>query len=171
MTALFQPISTDLELFDAMCDVLRAERCPMAKELSQLIGSEKPNTKNEIRGSIFLIPFDKRFKIVAINPDLSDSEDDLPIEYISFIGDEFIIKMSDLLTRFKEYRTQQNTYDGGTQIFFYPIPKHFGFSAIDLWTQTDEVEIEHIHKLTFNRVTFMFGDNLRLGRDGYSMKR
>lgn len=79
--------------------------------------------------------------------------------------------MSDILKRFPVYRTQRNIYDGGTQIFFYPVSTEYEFSALDFWVRNEPEEIKDVNELTFHSVTFKFGDQLHLARDGYYMKR
>ena len=162
---------SDLEWFDAICDFLKGDKHPTTHQLTELIGSEKPNPSNEIRGSKFLIPYDKRFVFAYINPNLSKNDTDKPIEYFAASGKAFSLKMSDLLLRFPEHKTQRNTYDGGTQIFFYPVPDEYEFSALSFDIDKEPEEIENIVSLIFDGVTFEFGDRLILGRDGYHMRR
>jgi hypothetical protein len=164
-------LKNDLEWFDSFCEVLKKERKIKTKELAQLIGSEKPNPNNEIRGSRFLIPFDKRFKSASINPILSENEGDRPLDYLSFYGEKFQLKMSDIIKRFADYRVQINIYDDGSQIFFYPVPKEYEFSAIAFKIEEEPDAIKNIDDLIFNSVSFHFGDKLSLQRDGYCMQR
>jgi len=164
----------DIEWFDAMCNILRRDQTPTTKKLSEFLGVEKPNPKHEIRGSKFIDPFDNRFDRVAINPILSNNEIDNPIDYISFSSfheKKLKLKSSDIISRFPFYRTQLNTYDGGTQFFFYPVPEYFEFTALDFWTEKESEEIKNPLDLIFNGVAFGFGNKLTLGRDGYNMKR
>jgi hypothetical protein len=162
---------SDLEWFTAICDFLKRDKHPLTHQLTKLIGSEKPNPKDQIRGSKFLIPYDKRFVFACINPNLSQNDTDEPIDYFAVGGKDFSLKMSDLLIRFAEYRIQRNTYDGGTQIFFYPVPNEYEFSALSFDIDKEPEEIEKITSVVFHGVTFKFGDNLLLGRDGYHMRR
>ncbi|MCX2682069.1 hypothetical protein OOZ15_19120 [Galbibacter sp. EGI 63066] len=162
---------TDLEWFDTICDILKKENNPTTHRLTDIIGTEKPNPNNEIRGSKFLDTYDKRFKGACINPSLSIDDPDHPIDYLGFWGDTFKITIGDISARFKDYKTQINTYDGGTQIFFYPVPKDFEFTAIDCWTNKNEDEIDNLADLQVGGVTFRFGDNLVQGRDGFGMRR
>ena len=161
----------DLEWFDAMCALLKKEEKPSTNQLSEILGVEKPNPTGEIRGSKFIEPFDKRFKWICINPDLSNNEADKPIEYLALGGEDFALKNSDIIKRFPNYKTQINTYDGGTQFFFYPIPEIYEFTALDFWTRKESHELGNTSDLTFNSVTFMFGDRLTKGRTGYAVKR
>jgi hypothetical protein len=137
----------------------------------QIIGTEDPNVRREVRGSKFLIPFDSRFKWAAINPDLAANDPDKPLEHLAMAGANFNLKMTDIVNRFPNYRTRRNTYDGGTQIFFYPIPSKYEFSAIDFWIKQEPEDIGNIEELIFHRVGFQFGDNLGLARDGFHLKR
>lgn len=161
----------DLEWFDTICDVLKRDKQPTTKYLTELIGIEKPNPNNEIRGSKFLTPFDKRFIWACINPNLTLADSDKPIDYFALGGKDFKLSMSDLVTRFPEYRTQINIYDGGTQIFFYPIPYEYEFSALSFDINKEPEEIESMMSLIFHSVHFKFGDNMLLARDGYHMRR
>jgi hypothetical protein len=161
----------DLEWFDALCDLLTKEKHPTTFELMQILGSEDLNVSKEARGSKFLIPFDSRFKWAAINPDLAVNDPDKPLEYLAVAGANFNLKMADIASRFPNYRTQRNTYDGGTQIFFYPVPSKYEFSAIDYWIKKEPEEVENIEDLIFHGVAFKFGENLILGRDGFNLKR
>jgi hypothetical protein len=52
---------TDLNWFDSICDILEKEARPTTHRLEAIIGTERPNPKNEIRGSKFLETYDKRF--------------------------------------------------------------------------------------------------------------
>jgi hypothetical protein len=162
---------SDLEWFDTICDVLKRDKHPTTQYLTELIGTEKPNPNNEIRGSKFLTPFDKRFVWACINPNLTLTDTDKLIEYFALGGKDFKLPMSDLLKRFPEYRTQRNTYDGGTQIFFYPIPYEYEFSALSIDIDKEPEEIESMMSLIFHSVHFKFGNNMLLGRDGYHMGR
>ena len=111
------------------------------------------------------------FVFACINPKLSENDTDKLIEYFAVGGKDFSLKMSDLLLRFPEYGTQRNTYDDGTQIFFYPVPDEYEFSAVSFDIDKEPEEIESIMSLIFHSVDFKFGDNLLLGRDGYHLRR
>lgn len=161
----------DLDWFDCICDVLRKGANPTTRTLESIIGTEKPNPKGEIRGSKFLDTFDKRFRGACINPNLTNDLTDQSLEYLGFWGDTFEIKIGDIQKRFNNYETVLNTYDGGTQIFFYPVSDVFEFTAIDCWTDKDESEIPNLLDIAVHNVTFNFGTHLVKGRDGYSMKR
>ena len=162
---------SDLEWFDKMCNILEKNNCPTTHELTQAIGVEDSRFSKENRGSKFLVPFDKRFKIACINPDITKNDVDRPVDYLSFGGTDFNLKMTDLLQRFPNYRTQSNFYDRGTQIFFYPLQKQFEFAALSFSIDTELENIEDINLITFNHVTFLFGDNVVVGRDGYHLRR
>ena len=108
--------------------------------------------------------------VSSYNPILSINDSDKPLEVIGFWGDTFRLKIEDIAKRFTTYRIQSNIYDGGTQIFFYPVPAEYGFSAISCDTQKESNEIENILNEEVNRVAFEFGENLILFRDGYHMK-
>jgi hypothetical protein len=162
---------SDLEWFDTICAILRKENKITVNQITALIGTDKPNPINEVRGSRSLVPFDKRFNWASINPDLSNQENDRPIDYLSLGGSEFKLRMPDIADRFADYKMQSNIYDGGTQIFFYPVASEYEFSAIDFWTGKELEEITNSNDLLFNSLTFKFGNMLSLGRDGYHLKR
>jgi hypothetical protein len=162
---------SDIEWFDAICAILKKENQLTVNQIIPLIGTDKPNPNNEVRGSRALIPFDKRFTWASINPILSNQENDKPINYLSFGGNDFKLRMSDIANRFANYKIQQNIYDGGTQIFFYPVASEYEFSGIDFYTDKELATITDINNLIFNSVTFNFGNTLSLLRDGYHLKR
>ena len=162
---------SDLGWFDKMCSILQKNICPATQELAQAIGTEDSRFSKENRGSKFLIPFDKRFKTACINPDITNSEVDRPIDYLSFGGIDFTLKMVDVLQRFPDYKIQSNIYDGGEQIFFYPVPKQFEFTALSFNIDGALGSDGDIVLSNFHHVVFHFGDNLVLGRDGYHMRR
>ena len=161
----------NLAWFDSICDILKRYNLPSTHQLEQFIGIEKPNPDKQIRGSKFLIPFDKRFVWACINPDLLPTDTDKPIDYFAIAGKDFSLKMSDILDRFPDYKTKRNTYDGGTQIFFYPLSNEFEFSGFSFDIQEEPEDIEDIKSLMFHSVTFKFGDKLIEARDGYSLRR
>jgi hypothetical protein len=162
---------SDLDWFDKMCSILEKSICPTTQELAQAIGTEDSGLSKENRGSKFLIPFDKRFKTACINPDITNGDVDRPIDYLSFGGTDFNLKMVDILQRFPNYKTQSNIYDGGTQIFFYPLPKQFEFAALSFHIDSELENIGDINSLNFQHLAFHFGDNVVLGRDGYHVRR
>jgi hypothetical protein len=161
----------DLAWFDNFCDLLKRDKFPSTHQLGQLIGVEKPNPDKEIRGSKFLIPFDKRFVWACINPDLLTTDTDKPIDYFAIAGKDFSLKMSDILDRFPDYKTKRNIYDGGSQIFFYPLSNEFEFSGLSFDITEEPEDIIDIKSLVFHSVTFKFGNKLVEGRDGYSLRR
>ncbi len=120
---------------------------------------------------MFLIPFDKRFDGSAINPIIGDTDIDKQLDYLSFWGKKFNLRISDIVNRFSNYRTQINIYDGGTQIFFYPIPDSYSFTAISFHTDKEFDEIINPLDLNVHSVTFLFGDKLLKGNIGYTMSR
>jgi hypothetical protein len=103
-----QPISlrneletkNDLEWFDTICDILKKDNRPTTNQLTDLIGYDKPNPNREVRGSRFLIPYDKRFTWACINPNLIKDATDSQIEYVAFGGELFALKMLDITKRF-----------------------------------------------------------------------
>ena len=162
---------SDLEWFDRICDILKKDSKPTTSGLIDIIGTEKPNPNNQVRGSKFLDSYDKRFNGASINPDLKDDEADQPLSHLGFWGENFRIKIGDIVERFKTFNLQSNMYDGGTQIFFYPVPEEYEFTAISFWTELAINSIDDIFNIEVNDVTFKFGDKLVLLRDGYTMKK
>jgi len=162
---------SDLEWFDTLCDILKKDNSPTTFSLTQLIGEEAPNPANQERYSKLLIPFDKRFKWAWISPDLADTDVDKPLDSLSFGGTDFCLKMTDLTQRFSDFKTERNVYDGGTQIFFYPVAEEYEFSAIEFRTDTDVEDINDFLALEFHTVTFQFGNKIFLTRAGFYMTR
>lgn len=161
----------DIDWFDTMCKILAKDKCPTTNQLTQVIGIEDSRFSKENRGSKFLVPFDKRFKTACINPDLSEDDTDKPLDYLSFGGVDFNLKMADIIQRFPDYKTQRNIYDGGTQIFFYPLVKIFEFSALSFSVEKEPEDIDDVNSLIFHHVTFQFGESVIVGCDGYHVKR
>lgn len=170
MTKIELETLSDLEWFDAICTILRTENRPTTRQLIELIGIEDTSKDRNSRGSKFLIPFDRRFKTASVNPDLLPAEPDKPIEFISVGGSGFLLMITDVLTRFPNYRIQRNTFDGGTQLFFHPVPDMYEFSAISFHSDRELDELNDNSTLQFHGISFHFGKNLILGRDGYHMK-
>jgi len=162
---------TDLEWFDSICEILKKENNPTTHRLTEIIGTERPNPKNVIRGSKFLDTYDKRFKGACISPTIAIEDSDRPLDYLGFWGNSFKIMIGDIAKRFTIYSTISNIYDGGTQIFFYPVPDEFEFTAIECWTEKEKDEIKDLTNMFVDGVTFKFGTRLVQGLDGYGMKR
>lgn len=161
----------EVEWFDSICDILRKKNNPTTHRLTDIVGIERPNLIHETRGSKFLDPYDKRFRGAFVNPIIATLDTDQPLDYLGFSGNSFRIKIGEITKRFANYRTVSNTYDGGTQFFFYPVAAEFAFTAIECWTEKEESEIENFAELNIKDLTFMFGDTLVRGRDGYRMRR
>jgi len=160
--------NSDLDWFDCFCDILKKENKPTVFFLIQVIGNENPDIKKENRGSKFLIPFDERFKTAAINPDL-DSAKDAEVEYFAIGGHAFEISIKELKTRFNLFSIESNIYDGGTQLFFYPIPEAYAFRGISCYFIEEKQDIKEVDDLVVSSVSFHFGNRLIKLRDGYSM--
>lgn len=161
---------SDIDWFDGMCSILAKHKCPTTNQLAQAIGIEDLRFSKENRGSRFIIPFDNRFKTACINPDILYNDVDQSLEYLSFGGTDFNLRMSEITHRFPAYKTQRNIYDGGAQIFYYPIPSNFEFAALSFPVDKEPEDID-ISSLIFHHVTFHFGENIVLGRDGYNVRR
>ena len=166
------PLSTelsDLDWFRAFCEILTRDGSPTFSSVCALLGTPKADPPRECRGSLFLEPFDRRFSYVSINPDIDDPDSSLPLEHIGLTGPSFSLKVSDLLGLFPEYRLKPNTWDGGYQIFFHPVPARFEFTALAVWT--DARDIADPKDLVVNNVSFKFGNALVEYRDGFTMRR
>lgn len=160
---------SDLEWFHSICEILKRDNNPTVKKLIKIIGIEKPNPDGNFRGSKFLLPFDERFDSISINPDISLFDNDERIDFLSFYGKKFALKGIDVVRVFPDYRVQTNAYDGGSQIFFYPIPTRFEFTALSFDVMEENVKI--IPQLYFHYIKFHFGNTFNQGREGFSMKR
>lgn len=161
----------DIDWFDAMCGILTKDKCPKTNQLTQIIGTEDSSFIKQNRGSKFLIPFDKRFKTACVNPDLTEDDVDKPLDCLSLGGVNFSLKMVDILHRFPDYKIQRNTYDGGSQIFFYPVASKYEFSALSFQIESEPEDISNVNSLIFHHVVFQFGENVVAGRDGYHVRR
>ena len=161
----------NLDWFDAVCELLKKKNQPNTRQLESLIGEENRDINRDVRGSKFLIPYDSRFRMACVNPDLLPAEADAPLEYFSIGGEDFRIEMPEVIQRFGQYRITANIYDGGSQVLFYPVPDEFAFAAIacNIFSKGPE-EIGDISALYFQQVNFLFGDQLVKLRDGYHMR-
>jgi hypothetical protein len=164
-------VTNNIEWFSSFCDLLLKEKSPTTNGLIAVLGIENKSIKKENRGSKFLIPFDTKLNWIAINPDLSENEPNRPIESLGFGSSHLDLKFNDLLKLFPDYKVTSNVYDGGTQFFFYPVPEYFEFSAISSWIDEEKEEINDYNSLTFNRISFHFGENLFQARDGFHLRR
>ena len=162
---------TDLEWFDMICELLKKIYFPTTKLFNELLGIEKNNPTGEIRGGKLLIPFDDRFNWCWISPNLSENSFDKPLDSLSIGGGSFVLNNSDIIERFPDFQKRVNTYDGGTQFFFYPVSDVYEFTALDFWTDRENSTINNNFEIVFNSVTFEFGDRLTDSRTGYGMKR
>jgi hypothetical protein len=160
---------SNLEWFTAFCALLARDRKPTFRYACGLLGDPKEDPPRERRGSLFLAPFDSRFSYISINPDSPADSTDLPLEHIGLTGSSFALRVADLLDLFPQHRFKLNTYDGGYQIFFHPVPKVHEFTAIS--ASTDLKKIPNPQELVVNNVSFHFGDVLVEFRDGFTMRR
>lgn len=156
---------SDIEWFDWMCEMLSADNSPI---IDQLVGKEKPNPNNEVRGSLFLIPEDNRFERAFIWPKI---ENDWSIDYLGFSGSKFSLKISSLIDRFSKYRVHYNFYDENTQVFFYPVSNSFAFTGFSLNVDQDNASVDEVKDLVANNITFYFGSNLTKDKFGFRMIR
>jgi hypothetical protein len=161
---------SDFDWFVLMCDILKKMNKPTTNLFTEILGQEKPNPKNEIRGSKFLQPYDTRFNLIYISPNLLGDDLDKPLNFLGFNGNSFMLGLKDIQKKFSEFKIQKNTYDGGTQFFFYPIPDEYEF-ALEFWSEYENINEQAYGNLIFKEITFRFGNRLTKGRDGYGVKR
>jgi len=126
--------------FDAVCAVLKRENRPTVHTTWEVFGKPELPTPRHRRFYQRLIPFDRRFDEVGLLPDIDETAPDAPLGY-----------------------------DGGTQIFFHPIPREYEFTAVDVWTEREDVW--WARSVVVTSVTFGFGDLRYELRDGFHMKR
>jgi len=126
--------------FDAVCAVLKRENRPTVHTTWEVFGKPELPTPRHRRFYQRLIPFDRRFDEVGVLPDIDETAPDAPLGY-----------------------------DGGTQIFFHPIPREYEFTAVDVWTEREDVW--WARSVVVTSVTFGFGDLRYELRDGFHMKR
>jgi len=160
---------SDLDWFDSICGILKKENNPTVSLMINIIGEAEPNPNNQIRGSKFLIPFDERFVFACVNPDIDITENDANLQYLSVGGNNFKLNIGDIKVRFGHLLVQSNIYDGGTQMFFHPVPDIYEFSAISFDLREEKEDIGNIDDLIVHSVSFHFRKNLIKLRDGYSM--
>src|SRR6185437_14460085 len=155
---------SDIDWFHAFCNFFR-EGCYLdTKSFMLNLGKIIP-FESRFHGSQFIEPFDK----ISINPILSLSDDNQKIFSLRFYGKKFSLPVVEIMKAFKEFMIQYNTYDGGTQLFFHPIPKEYNFTAIDVWTPEESIKNSDVRKLKVDNIVFLFASKLQLFRDGYSM--
>lgn len=163
------PELSDLDWFNTFCALLARDKRPTLGSVCRLLGKPRQDPPRERRGSLFLEPFDKRFSHVSINPDVDLNKSELPLEHIGLAGPSFSLRLADVFQRFPQHRLKLNTYDGGYQVFFHPVPEHYEFTAMGVFTHDED--IVDPRELIVNNVRFYFGDNLTEYRDGFAMKR
>jgi hypothetical protein len=163
------PELSDLEWFTTFCGLLTRVKKPTLGYALQLLGTPKEDPPRERRGSLFLAPFDRRFAYVSVNPDVAGNPPDLPLEHVGVSGPQFSLRIADILRDFPEHRLKYNTWDGGNQIYFYPVPKEYEFTALDSHIDLDDVPDPR--ELMVNNISFHFGDRLVEYRDGFAMRR
>jgi hypothetical protein len=158
-----------LDWLNTFCHLLTRDRRPTLGYACSLLGTPKQEPPRERRGSLFLEPFDRRFSYISINPDAPAEIADLPLEHIGLTGPSFSLRLADVLHHFPQHRLKLNTYDGGYQIFFHPVPKEYEFTALS--ASTDVEDIADPRELVVNNVRFHFGEHLAEYRDGFAMRR
>ena len=154
--------------FDAVCAVLKRENRPTVHTTWEVFGKPDLPTPRHRRFYQRLIPFDRRFDEVGLLPDIDETAPNAPLDSLFFVG-EFSLKVGDIARRFPRFKKQFNGYDGGTQIFFHPIPREYEFTAVDVWTEREDVW--WARSVVVTSVTFGFGDLRYELRDGFHMKR
>ncbi|HMG82876.1 MAG TPA: hypothetical protein VK559_07560 [Ferruginibacter sp.] len=110
---------SDIEWFDAICAILKKENLLTVNQMIALIGTDKPNLNNEVRGSRALVPFDKRFTWASINPVLTNEENDKPIDFLSFGGTEFLPLLVHSLSERRCCASPPTAVVNGSIIFSY----------------------------------------------------
>jgi len=165
-----QSSNSYIDWFDVICTLLRKNNHPTTRKLEHLIGTLDEKISSELRGSKFLIPSDTRFSWACINPDIDSQENDKPINYFAISSKELAITMNDLIKRFSEFRITRNVYDGGSQIFFYPIDEKFEFRGLAFLSEKEPEHID-LDKLRFQTISFIFGETIFQARDGYHLRR
>jgi hypothetical protein len=156
---------SDLDWFDTMCNILLKVNTPTVHKLVQLLGKEDLSQK--IIEAKAVAPFDLRFDHISIIPDLPANSFDRPIDRLVFSGDRFYLKMADIIYRFPKYMETYNTYAGGIQAFFYPVPDIFEFSGIAFHTYDSVIDTTTY----FHGVEFYFGTELSQSRVGFHLNR
>jgi len=153
-----------------MCNTLTVENHTSVEAMMNLIGNEDFSTPKDRRVSKFLKPHDTRFSYASISPDVPLEQANCPISYFGIGGKAFVISFEEIRLLFPVYRIQCNTYDGGSQIFFYPVSKKYSFKALSFQKEEEPEDLPPENELFANNLQFQFGSHLTLGRDGWFMK-
>ncbi|GAK95241.1 hypothetical protein JCM19298_1570 [Nonlabens ulvanivorans] len=148
--------TTSKEWLDSISELLSNGNTQSTRTISNLFGIENPKYKRAQRTSKFLIPRNKNLNYIAINPDLEDNETDKPISYIAFSGKNLNLKLEYLTDLFPNVELRDNTYDGGIQLFFYPVDNKFDFTTVSCLIFTDHKKLDDLTDLNINGISFMF---------------
>ncbi len=159
---------SDIEWFKYICKMLKNDNNPNVRLLLEVFGVEDPNSIDPTRNSMWLKSFDKRFSFISISPKIQE-ENNKMMTYLSFYGTDFNLRVGDVIKIFSKHLIAPNLYDGGTQIFFHPIPRVYSFDAIELWTPLDRSEVEDMTKLEVNSLNFQTGKTLSNCLTGYCL--
>lgn len=150
---------SNIDWFDHVCNLLKKEANPTVFKMMKIFGNEKPNPNNEIRGSKFLVPYDNRFGIGFIGPDLQEGDNDRALSYLGFTGHSFQVCFKDIAKRFGYGAPISDIYGGGTYYVFNWIPDFYVFNSICFWTKLEISEINDKYDLIFDNITFTFKDD------------
>ena len=161
---------SDLEWFDFMCETLKKNNYPTVKKLKEIIGGVSLAPIDKYKYGELLIPSDNRFKWAWINPLVSNDGGNHSIDDLSFDGANFTLNMKDLTSRFFKYRVE-NITNGNTQLFFYPVPECYNFSAISFKTNQKIKDIANGYTLMLESFSFQFGAKLFSTQSGFIMTK
>ena len=154
---------------ESICALLKDKNSNSTKSISDLFGFENKTIERDKRGSKFLIPFNKNLKYIAVNPDLTEFEEDKPLTYLSFSGENLKLNIKDLIEYFPNIEIVQNDYDGGIQLFFNPVNDQYDFKAVSCELLVNCRTIAELKDLEINHIAFLFNAQKIKTRAGYTM--
>lgn len=149
----------DSEWFNEICELFTEKNNVQLLDFMKLFGKTDDSILRERRGSKFLVPFDKRFAAVCVNPDLVDETINLPLEFASFRGIEFCLKKSLVLDKFKTYQIVGDYRTESTKLSFENIPTGYTFTKITLSIDIEIYDFKHDEDYIFHNLQFYFKTN------------
>lgn len=161
--------TTSKEWLNLITEFLSNNNSQSTKAVTESLGTENSKFKRGERGSKFLIPKNSNFDYVAINPDLEENDTDKPVSFLEFGGEKLNLKLEYLIELFPNVELVENTYDGGVQLFFYPVDRKFDFTAASCSVLMDCRGLDELRDVSINEISFMYKTRKVKTRLGFSM--
>ena len=146
----------DSEWFNEVCELFSKENNIQVLDFMKIFGNTNDLIEKDKRGSKFLIPFDKRFKNISINPDIENENINSVLESCSFVGSEFCLKKSLILDKFKTYQTIEDYQTESTNLLFENIPSEYNFKQVIVGINIEIYDFNHEKDYVFHYVKFRF---------------